>query len=457
MIDQINYLRIEAYSDHPEVGKAAEQLVEALMATMARRRCVDKYLRDARKLIASLWLKGDKDLFRFTTKVVFFSPAARKQVWMTKRVLKLFNQMKELGWVSIVKEAIPPYSSKKNSGGMAAIYCRTKTFKDLLTTLTVMDVVPNPDMPRVELRDENEQLQELPEKYLSTAGYRNTVSTLEQHYELLVSSNIRFSDNKPVPLSILYFVRKYRPNFQHGGRIYAGFQNLPKKDRLGITINGESVASLDISQLHPALILRLTHKEDRERSGMLLEALPEVYDMPDYPDLPRAVHKKMINALINAPTEDSAARSLMNHYYWWDLLEEKWVVRSYKGRQKRTGGRVFDQEKPLRAAREYIARFKLRHPMMSDAVCSGIGTRLQLLDGQLMETMISVATAAGVPILPVHDELIIQEKYKTFAEMLLKRVFQETFQEAGQFGFISAKWTNLELEEMIQLNLSDMK
>ena len=135
-------------------------------------------------------------------------------------------------------------------------------------------------------------------------------------------------------------------------------------------------------------------------------------------------------------------------------MEEKWVVRSYKGRQKRTGGRVFDQEKPLKAAQEYIAMFKLRHAMMSDAVCTGIGTKLQLLDGQLMESMIDVATNAGVPILPIHDELIVQEKYKKFAEMLLKRAFQSTFKEAGQFGFISAKWTNMELEETIQLKLS---
>jgi len=454
MTNHIAYLRIEAYSDHPEVGRAAEQLVEALMTTMARRRYVDKYLRDARKLIASLWLKGDKDLFRFTTKVTYYSPSARKQVWMTRRVLKLFNQMRALGWISAVKEAVPPYSSKKTSGGMTAIYCRTKTFKDLLTTLSVTDLVPNPDMPRVELRDEDQQLRELPDNYLSTASYQNTVSSLEQHYELLASSDIRFSDSKPVPLSLLYFVRKYRPDFKHGGRIYAGFQNLPKKNRLGITINGESVASLDISQLHPALILRLTHREDSEKSGMLFEALPEVYDMPDYPDLPRAVHKKMVNALINAPTEGSAARSLMNHYYWWDLLEEKWVVRSYKGRQKRIGKRVFDQEKPLSAAQEYIAMFKLRHPMMSDAVCSGIGARLQLLDGQLMETMISVATKAGVPILPVHDELIIQEKYKSFTEMLLMRTFQSTFNEAGQFGIVRAKWTTAGSEKTVQFNLT---
>jgi hypothetical protein len=453
--DNITYLRIESYSDHPEVGRAAKQLVESYMVSRIRVKETGKYLRDAKKLIASLWLRGEDDQFRFTTKTTYYSPASRKQVWMTNRVLKLFRQMIALGWIALVKEAVPPHSSKKSTGGLTAIYCRTRKFRDLLKTLSITDVVPNPDMPRVELRDENENLQELPDAYLSTTSCQATFSILEQHYALLTASDICFADGSPMPLSKLYFVRKYRPDFQHGGRIYAGFQNLPKKDRLGITINGESVASLDISQLHPALILRLTHREDRERSGMLFEALPEVYDMPDYPDLPRAVNKKMINALINAPSEDSAARSLMNHYYWWDLLEEKWVVRSYKGRQKRTGGRVFDQEKPLKAAKEYIAMFNMRHAIMSDAVCSGIGTRLQLLDGQLMEAMISVATAAGVPILPVHDELIIQEKYKTFAVMLLKRAFQVTFKEAGRFGFISVKWMSLLKEELIQLSLAD--
>jgi len=455
MTDDIAYLRIESYSEHPEVGRAAEVLVESYMVSRARRREQEKYLRDARKLIASLWLKGEEDLFRFTTKAAYYSTAGRKQVWMTRRVLKLFRQMTALGWITLVKEAVPPQSSRKSSGGLTAIYRRTRKFRNLLKTLSVKDIVPNPDMPRVELRDENENLKELPDTYLSTTSCKATFSILEQHYALLTASDICFADGSPVPLSKLYFVRKYRPDFQHGGRIYAGFQNLHKKDRLGITINGESVASLDISQLHPALILRLTHREDRERSGMLFEALPEVYEMPDYPDLPRAVHKKMINALINAPSEDSAARSLMNHYYWWDLLEEKWVVRSYKGRQKRTGGRVFDQEKPLKAAKEYIAMFKMRHAMMSDAVCSGIGTRLQLLDGQLMEAMISVATAAGVPILPVHDELIIQEKYKTFAVMLLKRAFQSTFKKAGSFGQTKAKWVSRDSQQNIQINLSD--
>jgi hypothetical protein len=455
MTEKTHFLKIEAYSNHPEVTKAAEVLVESLMSTMQRRRDVDRYIRDAKKLIASLWLKGDKDLFRFTTKAVYFSPSERKQVWMTKRTLKLFNQMRQLDWVTLVLEAIPPHGSKKATGGMAAIYCRTKTFIDHLRTLTVMDIVPNPDMPRVELRDEDEHLIELPKPYVERGSYEETVAILESHYQLLQDSDIRYSDGKKVPLGLLYFVRKFRPDLEHGGRIYAGVQNLPKQVRLGITIEGESVASLDISQLHPALILRLTHHKDTEQPGMLMDALPEVYSMPDYPDLPRAVHKKLISTLINASSEKSAARSLMNHYYWWDIINDEWVAKGYKRKQKREGEKVFSGDKPLKQAEKYLDLFKLRHPMMADAVCSGIGSELQLLDGQLMQTIIKVAARAEIPILVIHDEVIVPEQYKTFVEMLLHRAFQSTFKEVGSFGIIKAKWSTLDTEEVIEIDLSE--
>jgi hypothetical protein len=191
-----------------------------------------------------------------------------------------------LGWVNLVSEAIPPSKSTKSSGGMAAIYCRSNTFKDLLKTLTVMDIVPDSDMPRVELRDEDRVLVDLPQSYLDSDSYKQTVTILEDHYELLKTAQPRFSDGSLVPLQLLYYVRKFRPDLGHGGRLYAGFQQLPKRERLSITLNGEAVISLDISQLHPALALRLNHHIDSERDGLLYAAQTEVYSMPDYPDLP---------------------------------------------------------------------------------------------------------------------------------------------------------------------------
>ena len=453
MTDEIHFLKIQSYSDHPEVVRAAELLVQSMMSARKRRRNEQSYIRDAKKLIASLWCKGDEDLFRFTTKTVYFSKANRKQVWLTSRTLKLFKQMRVLGWVNLVSEAIPPSKSIKANGGMAAIYCRSNTFKDLLKTLTVMDIVPDSDMPRVELRDEDRVLVDLPRSYLDSDSYKETVAILDSHYELLKTAQPRFCAGAQVPLQLLYYVRKFRPDFAHGGRLYAGVQQLPKRERLGITINGESIISLDISQLHPALALRLNHHVDSERDGLLYEAQTEVYSMPDYPELPRSVHKQLINTLINAKTEDSAVRSLMNTHYWYDICTDEWVVKSYKGKAKREGSKVFPDQPKIEATK-YLNSFVFHHPMMADVVCSGIGRTLQLIDGQIMQTVLKVATGVQIPILVIHDEIIIQEKYRSFIDMVLQRAFQATLKEKGCFGSITVKCINMNSEESFVLDLA---
>ena len=81
----VSNLRIEAYSEHPEVYAFADWLVEDYLATQQRRRDVEAYKRTLRKLIASLWLR-ESDLFKFTTKPEYFAKN-RKQVWINNEHL----------------------------------------------------------------------------------------------------------------------------------------------------------------------------------------------------------------------------------------------------------------------------------------------------------------------------------------------------------------------------------
>lgn len=76
--------------------------------------------------------------------------------------------------------------------------------------------------------------------------------------------------------------------------------------------DGEPAGSLDFSQLHPTLLLRLIHQEDKETN---LFAMGDVYAMPDYPDLPRSAHKEFINIIFNAETKEKAAK-------WYRLAAE---------------------------------------------------------------------------------------------------------------------------------------
>ena len=54
--NDVEFLQIRAYSEHPEVKRAASLLVEAYFADAIRRKDESLLMRDAKKLIASLWL-----------------------------------------------------------------------------------------------------------------------------------------------------------------------------------------------------------------------------------------------------------------------------------------------------------------------------------------------------------------------------------------------------------------
>jgi hypothetical protein len=157
--------------------------------------------------------------------------------------------------------------------------------------------------------------------------------------------------------------------------------------------------------------------------------------------------------LINANSEGSAIRSLMNTHYWYDIFADEWVVKSYKGKAKREGAKVFPDQPKVEAIK-YSNSFVFHHPMMANVVCSGIGSTLQVIDGQIMQTVLKVATGAKVPILVIHDEIIVQEKYQSFIEMALQRTFQAILKDKGSFGSIGVKCMNMDSEESFVLDLA---
>lgn len=449
----VKFLGIRAYSDHPEVYKVADILVAAYFNKMSRIKNRALMVRNSRKLVASLLLHDD-DVFRFTTKTSYFSTKTRQQVWMTNGILKLFHTAVGLGWIAVEKEAIPPYASKKSKGGMATIYSRSLVFNNLVVSIDVNDVIHDPDMLRVELKGEDEVMIDLSPSIINHQNNQRTIKALNNHYKLLLDSDIRYADGRLVDKVSLFFIRKYKGGFDSGGRIYADIQNKPKAQRLGLTMQGENVGSLDISQLHPMLILRLVHGVDKERAGLLTPGLRDAYTMPDYEDLPRAVHKTLVNTLFNAPSEQSAIYALMSAHWWHDEISGELKVSMYDGNTKRKGQRVF-LTSPKKSSISYIESFKRHHPMYVEAIGRGLGVTLQAIDGALVERIIEVANEAKVPLIPVHDEFIVREKDRVFIQVVLERVFRDWIGEKGQFGTIGAKWTSADgVEESVLIDLS---
>jgi hypothetical protein len=461
--NDVEFLQIRAYSEHPEVKKAASLLVEAYFADAIRRKDESLLMRDAKKLIASLWLHPS-DMFRFTTKTEYFTEKKRKQVWLTPRVLKLFKLMKQIGWVNDAIPAIPPYASSKGDGkGMATIYARSVAFKRLMKKLTIKDIDVNPDLPRVKLTIEPDDIPGLTvelvigidlAKVKVNEYTRWVVDTLEAQWALLKQFEFENADGSHLPWADLYYHQSTRGKMLRGGRLYAGICTYPKKERLGITISGEPVGSLDLSQIHPTLLLAMEGLQS-EAEVMGEDAPEDAYSMPDYEDFTRSHNKILINILFNSKSEDAASRAFLNTHCWYDAIKKELKFKTYKGRSKakRLGQPVFSPNKKTEAVR-YIETYKQTHPVFTDIICSNLAGDLQSLDANIAVKVIEIMTRAGFPVLTVHDEFIVRRTDKKFLEITVSLVAREVleFVYVGVWAEIKAKWETSTGKKVINLS-----
>jgi len=439
-LKDVSYLRIEAYSEHPEVREMADLIVDSYLSQLKRKN-PEKYIRPARKLIASIWLR-DTDTFRFGTKTEYFGKKKRKQVWMTQPVRTLFRHMKKIGLISERVPYIPPELAF-DGVGKSAIYQRSQSFKETLKDLSINDVIPDPDLPRIQLRNVQNFWEEIDQETQNQEWFQVTEATLKRQDELIAEANVNFPDGTPVhPLSWMY-VRKFKELFHLTGRFYAAFTTWKKEKRLSIRFNDVPACSLDLSQLHPTLILRIRHGVEKE-TGMFTGLNSDPYDMPSFKHLDRSIHKTLINACFNAKDIDSAASALMNAYYEWDAEENEYDCTIYKTKKKRVGIKCFPGNKE--EALKYIEAFKLQHPQLADALCTGIGLTLQKLDSDFMLNVIRLANLAEIPVLPVHDEIVFPSDKQEHLEMILGKAFSWTFGDAGSFGQLTVKRTQLDEE-----------
>ncbi len=433
--DEVQYLSIRAYSSHQEVKEAANILVGEFTRTRQRLRGVSKYEKDAKKLIASIWLH--KNIFRFTTKKIYFTRGKRKQVWMTNRTLDLFNCARKLGWVEEVRGAIPPYLAKGDKG-LSTIYVATESFNKLLTHLSNQDITNNPDMPCVLRKDKNKNVIEEPPEFYQTSKYRLLESLLERHLKRLLAHKIAWQWSESITAPDLLLTHQFTEDFSHGGRFYCNFQNKPKAQRNKVTIDGKPVGSLDITQCHPMLILRIFKGKESE-DGLFTQFNEDVYQVPGFESLHRDIRKKAVNTLFNAESLEAAVKSLRNTHWWIDGFTDEIVITTYKSSQKRHGKKIFESTQQIN---QFIENFKICHPLFADTIGSGIGLKLQGYDGNITHNMLRLADKINIPIVPIHEEYLCKEEDKAKIIEMLRGALKVTLDSYISSGIVHAKWTD---------------
>lgn len=180
-----------------------------------------------------------------------------------------------------------------------------------------------------------------------------------------------------------------RRSFILGGRAFGWWQNLPRRWRHRLLIDGEPVAEPDFAQLHPMLLYALR--------GCHLEG--DAYETGEFS---REHGKLAFNVALNTKTPQGTIAALAN--------KSNWTLS-----RARTGDLL-----------EALAR---RNAPIADCLHADRGIALMNLDSRITMRAVQRCLAAGIPVLPVHDSMLTPWRYEgrvaeimeESAEFILKR------------------------------------
>ncbi len=170
-----------------------------------------------------------------------------------------------------------------------------------------------------------------------------------------------------------------RGSFQLGGRFYGcDLQNLSKRSRRYIFINGEPTVEIDYSSMHLRMLYHLSGLEapDGDLYGFGVN---------------RELNKNVALIIINCEPHKDRLKAISHSFKGKKKLREKF------------GDGIMKHD----FIRNLIADFRTAHPNIRDDFFSDCGPKLQYRDSLIMEDILKHFVGKEVPIIPVHDSLIV--------------------------------------------------
>jgi hypothetical protein len=179
------------------------------------------------------------------------------------------------------------------------------------------------------------------------------------------------------------YYRVFNETWEEGGRWYGPWwQNCGKDDlRALITIDGQDTRELDYRTLHPRLVCALAGIDlpFDDKDG---------FDLYDIGGFERSHVKLAVNIMINAESTAASVRALC------EGLRDKHHIAS-----------------PGLLARELVRSVSEAYPALDRYWNSGIGLRLQRLDGDMCGRVQRRLRHDNIPVLSVHDSFIVPRQH----------------------------------------------
>lgn len=292
-------------------------------------------------------------------------------------------------------------------------------FKGRLTSL-----LPGPQLRKLlagssidhddfELRHEGETIHLIAAKRGNSSGqlidYAETDTTMALRKEMtainknLLEADIEFDefilaqDEQLPDLDRRTLVRRFtQGNFDCGGRLWNGFwQDMKKKHRVGLSINGEDVVELDYGQAGARILY-----------GLARAPVPEtdLYTIPGYENFRSGIKKAM-----SAMTFSS------------DPLKR------FPPDMKQLFGRKHSWA-------DVVAAVENRHQPIADQFFRGVGHRTQRIESNILVASLLCLISEGITTLPIHDALIVPIATAEKAGKIMEEIFEK---HAGVQGVVT--------------------
>jgi len=240
-------------------------------------------------------------------------------------------------------------------------------------------------------------------------------------------------------------------DFHSGGRLYTGrggHQQLSKRERSTIEINGQSTVELDFGGLHLRMMYHLIGREyplDSDPYTDVLDAagLNAREVEAEYPQI-RNDLKKMLLAMINDKADDPEQILFRANRRLFECWLSKRFRKSKEARDKAfeacqdrierwtSIGLVSGRRGAKPSASRIIKAFRKAHEPIREEFSQGRGLDLQNLDAQIAWRVlerIGQMSLGAIPCLPVHDSFITFEDCSELLQNVMQACYREVMQE----------------------------
>jgi len=89
--------------------------------------------------------------------------------------------------------------------------------------------------------------------------------------------------------------------------------------------------------------------------------------------------------------------------------------------------------------------------MFEPAVSTAQWGSVQLIDSTIIRHVVRMATELGIPVLPVHDEVITLVSAKLTIKLMLARAFQHVLKGTGDIRSVRMDWSVKDVEKKLWL------